>query len=80
MRYVLFATQACSFCTRARELLEQHKKEFKIVNFEEDQQEILKEIKDAYAWPTVPMVFRVSDDGAIAFIGGFSDLQKHLNQ
>ena len=51
---------------------------FKVVNFEPDQQQVLQEIKDAYQWPTVPMIFRINDDKKVDFIGGYTDLCETL--
>ena len=65
---------------KAKEVLEQSGAELKIVNFEEDQVGILQEIKEAYNWPTVPMIFQVRDNTSINFIGGFTDLEKHLDE
>ena len=80
MKYVMFAKESCPFCVEAREILEQKSVEFKVVNFEENQTEILQEIKEAYAWPTVPMIFQVKDNTTIKFIGGFTDLKEHFNE
>ena len=52
---------------------------FKIVSFEPDQESVLTEIKDAYDWPTVPMIFQIDDDKKINFIGGYSDLVEHAS-
>ena len=76
MKYVLYATEACPFCVKARELLEREGKEFKVVNFEENHQSILQDIKEAYGWSTVPMIFEVGD--SINLVGGYTDLIKHL--
>ena len=78
MRYVMFGTKACPFCVKAKELLEETQQDVRVVNFEEDQQQVLQEIKEAHNWPTVPMIFKVDDDRLITFIGGYTDLQKHL--
>jgi|TARA_R110002110_G_scaffold55804_1_gene159114 glutaredoxin len=80
MKYVLFIKESCPFCVKAKEVLEQSGAELKIVNFEEDQVGILQEIKEAYNWPTVPMIFQVRDNTSINFIGGFTDLEKHLDE
>jgi len=79
MRYVLFATKTCSYCVDAQELLEKNEKKFKVINFEQDQLQVLQEVKVAYDWPTVPMVFKIDDNGSIVLIGGFTDLQSHLD-
>ena len=80
MKYVLFIKESCPFCVKAKEALEHKGSEYKIVNFEEDRAGILQEIKEAYEWPTVPMIFQVKDDTSIDFIGGFTDLEKHLDE
>ena len=80
MKYVLFVKTSCPFCVRAQEILEEQNLEFNLINFEEDQRSILEEIKAAYEWPTVPMIFQVKDDAVIKFIGGFTDLENHLDE
>lgn len=77
MSYIIFCKPTCPFCTKAVNLLEQRGKSFKIVSFEEDQQQVLEEMKQAMEWPTVPMVF-LRSDATINFIGGFTDLEEHL--
>ena len=79
MRYVLFTTKTCSYCLDAQELLEKNEKKFNVINFEQDQLQVLQEVKAAYDWPTVPMVFKIDDNGSIVLIGGFTDLQSHLD-
>ena len=80
MKYVLFVRESCPFCVKAKEILDLKGIEFKVVNFKEDQTDILQEIKKAYEWPTVPMIFQVRDNSSIKFIGGFTDLEKHLDE
>ena len=79
MRYVLFMKEECPYCVKARQLLEDKDQNFKIVSFEPDQESVLTEIKDAYDWPTVPMIFQIDDDKKINFIGGYSDLVEHAS-
>ena len=79
MKYVLFVKEECPFCVKAKELLVERGENFKLVVFKKGQEKVLKEIKDAYEWPTVPMIFHVADASAIKFIGGCTDLEKHLN-
>jgi len=80
VKYVLFVRESCPFCVKAKEILDLKGIEFKVVNFKEDQTDILQEIKKAYEWPTVPMIFQVRDNSSIKFIGGFTDLEKHLDE
>jgi len=77
MRYILFTKEECNFCSRAVELLLQEQLPFNIINFEPEQEGVLSEMKKAYEWATVPMIFfRNGQD--IKFIGGFTDLEKWL--
>ncbi len=76
MKYVLYTKQTCPFCVKAQEFLELHKENFKIINFEEGHQDILQNIKEAYEWSTVPMIFEIGNN--INFIGGYTDLIKHF--
>ena len=74
MRYVLFIKESCPYCVKAKKFLEEKEQDLKVVFFEPDQENILTEIKNAYDWPTVPMIFQIDDEKKINFIGGYSDL------
>ena len=77
MRYILFIKEECPYCVSAQDLLVEANKDFKTVVFTPDQQQVLNEIKTAYDWSTVPMIFcREGQD--IKFIGGYTDLQRCL--
>ena len=78
MRYILFIREECPFCTMATALLEYKKLDYSVINFESGQTEILEEIKKAYDWKTVPMIF-LREKNKIEFIGGYSDLKKRLD-
>lgn len=80
MRYVLYIRETCPYCAQAQELLKEHEADFKLVRFEKGQEKIVQEIKDAYEWGTVPMVFQIAESGVINFIGGFTDLKQHLSE
>ena len=78
-RFILFTRSHCSFCTKAIELLDTENKQYNVVNFAKEQQETLNDIKVAYGWGTVPMVFyRVGN--TINFIGGYTDLAEYFEQ
>ena len=78
MNYIVYVRGDCPFCVKAEELLNIKNLNYKIVNFSDDQTELLSEIKDAYSWPTVPMIFR-REKNEIEFIGGYTDLEKILD-
>jgi len=77
MRYILFVKDECPFCQKAKNLLLERGLAHKCVSFEEDQNDILNEIKEAHGWKTVPMIFR-KDEKELEFIGGCDDLISHL--
>ncbi len=77
MKYLIFTKRTCPYCIKAEALLEEKEVVFKAVNFDENQDILLQEIKEAYGWPTVPMVFKI-DENHIEFLGGYTDLVKHF--
>ena len=77
MKFVVFRRDNCPFCDSAVDFLKEKNKDFKIVDFNDDQITILKEIQDMYNWKTVPMIFR-REGNDIKFIGGYSDLVEFL--
>ena len=79
MKYVLFIKRQCSYCIMAQKLLESKNLNFSLISFEADQESVLNEIKKAYEWETVPMIFFKAGH-QIEFIGGYSDLEAHLNK
>tara|TARA_B100000579_G_C22714468_1_gene796219 strand:+ start:535 stop:795 length:261 start_codon:yes stop_codon:yes gene_type:complete len=79
MKYILFVREDCPYCVKAESLLKQIGAEYKIVNFTKQQSSLLQEVKDAYDWQTVPMIFE-RDGNIVNFIGGFTDLIKYLNE
>jgi glutaredoxin len=78
VKYVVFSKPTCPYCQRAEEVLDNNDLEYHIINFEESQSQVLQEIKQAFDWSTVPMIFEVSERSSINFIGGCSDLEVHL--
>jgi len=41
---------------------------------------VLKEAKKQFNWETVPIVFEVCSSGTTKLIGGYTDLEKHLEE
>jgi len=79
MTYIVFGTDQCPHCEKAVDELQQRGLKYKSVCFDDGQRAVLKEIKDAYEWKTVPMIFQ-REGSNIQFIGGCSDLIQHLEQ
>ncbi len=75
MRYILFIKKECPFCVKAIQFLEEKKIEYSLVNFNHEQESILQEVKNAYNWKTVPMIFS-RDNDLVKLIGGYTDLIK----
>ena len=76
-RYIIFCKPTCPFCVSAVQIMEQHNLNFKQVVFVQDQEALLTEVKEAYEWRTVPMIFKRVEN-TITFIGGYTDLLDHL--
>ena len=51
--------------------------DYNTISFDDSQQKTLVEIKKAYDWPTVPIVFKKVGD-VMTFVGGYTDLVKNL--
>ena len=77
-KYILYVKVSCPFCNQAEELLRAKDKSYFMVPFD-TQLETLAHMKLAYSHETVPMVFR-KVDANIEFIGGYTDLEKHLSE
>jgi len=77
MRYILFVKESCTYCTMAVQLLEEKNLSYKSIAFEPDQETVLQEVKEAYAWNTVPMIF-YRNGNLIKFVGGYTDLLKEI--
>lgn len=77
MRYIIFCKPTCPFCVKVIDLLDERGLEYNTINFNEKQSEILSQIKEAYDWKTVPMVFE-REGNIIKFVGGYTDLVELL--
>ena len=77
MRYILFIKQECPYCVSDIDLLEKQGKDYDVVKFDADQKMLLEQMKTAYQWETVPMVFERQDND-IKFIGGYTDLVEYF--
>ena len=75
-KYIIYVRSDCPFCEKASELLKDNNKNFSVLNLK-TRPKVLKELKEIYDWPTVPMVFH-RQDKTIDFVGGYTDLAKRL--
>jgi glutaredoxin len=77
-RYILYVKASCPFCKLAEDVLIEKEEKYFVVPFDM-QPEVLQLLKEAYSYETVPMVFKREGD-QINFIGGYTDLVKHLDE
>ena len=74
MKFLIFTKYRCSYCDRAKTLIEQKGYEYESINIEEDNNiEILLE-NNKYA-RTMPQIF-INDK----LIGGYTDLVKYFEE
>ena len=74
MKFLIFTKYQCSYCDRAKTLIEQKGFEYESINIEEDNNiDILLE-KNKYA-RTMPQIF-INDK----LIGGYTDLVKYFEE
>ncbi len=78
-KYILYVKEKCPFCIKAKEMLSIYEKEFYTISLD-NSPEILSEIKTAWSYDTVPMIFECdnSNASAVKFIGGYTDLKSML--
>ena len=67
---IIYTTQSCPHCHRAKELLKRKKIAFEEIDVADDFKK-RQEIQDRYGWMTVPIIIM---DGK--FIGGANELTK----
>ena len=76
--YVLFVKTTCPFCHMAVNLLESQSLPYKKIVLPENS-DMVQQVKNAFDWDTVPMVFSVQEDNSYLLIGGYTDLEALIN-
>ena len=74
MKFLIFTKYRCSYCDRAKTLIEQKGYEYESINIEEDNNIDLLLEKNKYA-RTMPQIF-INDK----LIGGYTDLVKYFKE
>ena len=74
MNFLIFTKYRCSYCDRAKSLIEKKGFEYKSINIEEDNNIDLLLEKNKYA-RTMPQIF-INDK----LIGGYTDLVKYFEE
>ena len=77
MKYIIFMKNDCPYCVDAADLLESKGLNYSSVVFREGQEAVLKEVKNAFEWQTVPIVVE-RNGGHTKLIGGYTDLVEYL--
>ena len=75
--YILYVKEACSWCTKAIDALALRERHFKKISLDQNLK-ILEDLKEAYNWKTVPMVFKRVDEDKFVLLGGYTELYDHL--
>tara|TARA_R100000008_G_C3487039_1_gene116762 strand:+ start:270 stop:536 length:267 start_codon:yes stop_codon:yes gene_type:complete len=76
-KYILYLLKSCIFCRKAVDILELNNISYHAVYFD-DNATLLDQIKHAYSWNTVPIVFENLDNYKYNLVGGYTELQLKL--
>mgnify|MGYP003154574284 CR=1 FL=1 len=77
--YKIYIKSGCPYCTKALEVLDKHRQEY-VVNVMDGNDDLLTEVKSTWNWQTIPIIIEVSDRNGFKFVGGYTDLCKHLGE
>lgn len=80
-KYIIYTKSSCPFCVKAQELLKIYDIQYDTISIDSSPL-LFEEMKTAWKWKTVPMVFRYTGEnpvGTLEFIGGYTDLAKKLD-
>ena len=72
--YTIYTTENCIYCSRSKNLLVEHNKEYLEVKL--DNQKKVTDFIENTGFTTVPQIYHVSGD----HIGGYEQLRDHLNR
>tara|TARA_A100001391_G_scaffold164759_1_gene124524 strand:- start:103 stop:345 length:243 start_codon:yes stop_codon:yes gene_type:complete len=77
MSYIVFLKNNCPYCVETINLLNSKGLNYQTISLDQAPANVLADIKSAYEWSTVPIVF--SKQGKETnLIGGYTDLKKEL--
>jgi len=75
--YVVYGTNSCVYCDRAKELLNKESVDYDVIDVNEDER--AQEMFRSRTLRTVPQIFIEDDDGnEVEHIGGFDQLCEHF--
>ena len=76
--FIVYVVDECPYCDKLIQLLEEGSLDYNAIRLEKGS-DILEQIKTAYRWNTVPLVFR-RNPRSFKLIGGYDDLKKALSK
>ena len=76
--FIVYVVDECPYCDKLIELLEGQSLDYCAIRLENDSS-ILREVKEAYKWSTVPIVFKRNPQ-SFKLIGGYDNLTRELNK
>ena len=81
MRYFeIYAWTDCPYCNDAKELLINLEEQFVFCCIDQSDA-LLKHIQTKWGWKTVPLIIeKNTENHDVKFIGGFTDLEKYLEE
>jgi glutaredoxin len=78
MKYIIYGSPGCNFCSRARNLLTVEKQPFVYIDLTKDPKALAFIIEMGHR--TVPQVYLEDAMGVTEYIGGYEDLQDHIQR
>ena len=78
IEYIVIGKETCGFCTKAKQLLNKHKKEFTyrdVKSLNSADIDALQEIAGK-EFQTVPQIFKYKAGGGLEYVGGYSELSQ----
>ena len=88
MKYEVYGTQSCGYCTMATKLLEEKEIPFEYINLQNVSSELQVKLMNVagHQFRTVPQIFIEQHDERFenervrkrTYIGGYTELKKHL--
>ena len=76
--YILYCKKSCPYCKKAVALLTEKKQPFKVVDLSRAPK-VLEQVKMAFDWSTVPIIFKREDKFQV-LVGGYTDLENFLGR
>lgn len=79
MKFVVYGTEQCPYCVRAKNELERNEYEYIFVNVKEDEE--ARNMFNTNGWRTVPQIVSIEEDftgQTESYVGGYTELVQYL--